>query len=110
MIKKLIWKILKSNKKLQQSILDQYINEDLITERQKSVIVSGMKLDKVVDRECLDNKTLILYNCLFINSTLSNNIIHGDMKSPYNCIISNNTYLKEDVEPIEIPEFIKTKR
>lgn len=110
MINKIIWKILKRNKGLQKQILDNYIKEGLITDKQKSKIISGMTFDNTISDQCLENKVLILNNCLFINSTISQNTIAGDLvlKTPYNCIISNNKNSKEP-EPVDIPDFINKK-
>lgn len=112
MIKKIILTILKSNKKLYASIVDEYIKDQMLTTKQKNKVISGMHFDHIIEGSILDNKTLLMHNCLFINTTITGCTIHGDlrMNKPYNCIISNNTSLRKDLEPIDIPDFIKTKR
>lgn len=110
-MKKLIARIMRKNKKVRIFVLEQCIKDNLITERQKRKIVSGMKFDKVIDNASLENKTLVLHNCLFINSTLSNIEVHGSLniKQPYNCIITDIKPVKleeHDDEKIQVPDFI----
>lgn len=111
-MKKLITRIMRKNKKVRIFVLEQCIKENLISERQKRKIISGMKFDKVIDNASLENKTLIIKNkCLFINSTLSNIEVHGSLniKQPYNCIITDIKPVKleeHDDEKIQVPDFI----
>ena len=110
-MKKLIARIMRKNKKVRIFVLEQCIKDNLITERQKRKIVSGMKFDKVIDNASLENKTLVLHNCLFINSTLSNVEVRGNLniKQPYNCIITDIKPIQldnEDEDKIQVPNFI----
>ena len=109
MIKKFIMKLIRGNKDLREYVINGCITEDLILPEQKSEILSGMELNSTISKEYLENKTLVFNNCLFINTRFNNNIVHGDLifDKPYNCSISNNSFIPNEIDKVELPSFMK---
>ena len=111
MIKKFIMKLIRKNKNLREYIINGCIAEDLFLPEQKSEIIENMKFNTTIADTYLKGKTLILNNCLFINTKIENNNIHGEFKiiNPYNTCISNNTGIQiiQEEESVKIPDFMK---
>ena len=112
MIKKFIMKLIRGNKDLREFVINGCITEDLLLPEQKAQVLDSMEFHTTISDEYLSGKSLILNNCLFINTRIQDNKIQGDFKiiNPFNTYISNNIGISvqnTEKEEVNIPEFMK---